>query len=315
MLKKQLPNNIHIDNWKPILEEIGYKLTKVADGYRANAFYRNGDSSNSIAIYPDSCTFYDFPAKKKGTIAELIALSKNLDVGELSDIISMQKEKQVSFLQAIDMPKVYSEDCLTRLTSDYRFFEKRGISKNTQQIFEAKFCSRESFAGRVIFPIRNFNDKIIGFSGRLVNWTDDNPFPKWLIRGRKRFFVFNHRVASKAIKQDNTVILCESIGDCLSLFESGVANSICLFGLSLSPAIIKYLIAMNANIVISTNNDFKKDENRGEHAANKIYEKLTSIFQKESVRVILPPVENDWNDVLVKHGKNYIREWYNSILK
>ena len=50
MLKKQLPNNIQIENWKPILEEIGYKLTPVADGFRTKAIWRNGDSDN-IPIY------------------------------------------------------------------------------------------------------------------------------------------------------------------------------------------------------------------------------------------------------------------------
>lgn len=313
MLKKQLPNNIHIDNWKPILEEIGYKLTPVAEGFRANAYYRGGDSSNSIAIYPDTCTFYDFPAKKKGTIAELIALSKNLDISELGDIIDVQQQNHVSFVQAIDIPKVYSENSLSRLTSDYSFFEKRGISKRTQKIFEAKYCGRESFAGRVIFPIRNFNNKIIGFSGRSINWKDSTPFPKWLIKGRKRFFVYNHVVATPAIKKDNTVILLESIGDCLSMYESGIANTICLFGLSLSPAVLKYLISMNPNIIISTNNDFHKNENRGADAAEKIKQKLINIFNPDKVKIILPPDKNDWGDILVSNGTEYIKNWYSSI--
>lgn len=313
MLKKQIPNNIKISNWQQILEELGYNLTRVGDQIRTNAKYRNGDSSNSIAIYPDSETFYDFPAKKKGSIAELIALSKNLDVGELGDIIQTQIEKNVSFVQAIDIPRTYSESSLSRLMNDYSFFEKRGISKNTQQIFEAKYCMKESFAGRVIFPIRNFNNKIIGFSGRLTNWKESLPFPKWLIRGRKRFFVYNHKIATPSIKENGRVILVESIGDVLSLYEAGIHNAICLFGLSLSPAIIKYLITLNANIIISTNNDFAKDENRGLDAANKIKNKLLNIFNESKVRIILPPILNDWNDILVDKGGGYIKNWYNSI--
>ena len=264
-------------------------------------------------IYPSTNSFYDFPVKKWGSIAELIALSKNLDVSELSDIAYVQNTQHVSFTQAIDIPKVYSENSLARLTTDYSFFEKRRISRKTQQIFEARYCSKERFAGRILFPIRSFQNKIIGFSGRLVNWNDNIKFPKWLHLGRKRFWVFNHITATPAIKKENSIIILESIGDVLSFAESGVFNTVCLFGLTLSPAILKYLITLNPNIIISTNNDFNKEENRGLDAANKIKEKLLGIFNENKIKIILPPILNDWNDILVAEGAGYIRDWYNLV--
>ncbi len=302
-----------ITHWREILESLGYKLINNGKDIRTSAVWRNGNNATSVVIYPEQGKFYDYGEQMGGSIKKLIALTKGIDEGEIEDVLDyIEKKPHVTFTQAINIPRVYSDECLTRLTRDYSYFESRGISKETQMVFEAGFCTRESFAGRMVFPIRDFHNKIIGFTGR---WTKPitNGYPKWLIKGPKRFFVYNHRVATPAIKEKNQIILVESIGDVLSLYECGIHNAICLFGLNISSGVIKYLISLNCEIIIATNKDGDDKGNHGENGAKLIQSKLLKYFNPSKIKIKLP-TSNDFNEMLCEEsGRLKITSWYKSI--
>lgn len=300
-----------IKNWREVLEELGYRLISSGNQYRTRAVYRNGEHSNSILIDPEQGIFYDFPEQRHGTIAELIALTKNITVDEVNETLEYQEKKQISsFVKALDYPKIYNEESFLKLGTNYTYFEKRGISKATQIVFEARFVRKEKLAGRVTFPIRNFHNQIIGVTGRNIYWKDGGGY-KWLILGAKRFFVYPHKIATPAIQKEGIAILVESCGDVFSLYEAGIHNVLCTFGLSINSAITKYLIGLNPHVVISLNRD---ENNRGQEGAEKIKTKLLQYFGVNKVTVNLPPVMGDWNEILCgKDGKQIITKWYNSL--
>ena len=52
------------------------------------------------------------------------------------------------------------------------------------------------------------------------------------------------------------VILVESVGDAMALYEQGIKNVLVMFGLSVNGQIVNYLNSKSINqIFISTNND------------------------------------------------------------
>ncbi len=302
-----------VKNFKEILEELGYKLISSGSSqYVTRAIYRGGNSPRSVLIDPEQGTFYDFPQQRLGSIAELIALTKNITVDEVNETLEYQEKKQISsFVKALDYPKVYNEESFLKLGTNYSYFEKRGISKTTQMVFEGRFVRKEMLAGRVCYPIRNFHNQIIGVTGRNIYWKEGDDFPKWKIVGAKRFFVYPHKIATSAIKKEGIAILVESCGDVFSLYEAGIHNVICTFGLSINSAITKYLIGLNPHVVISLNRDENK---RGQEGAEKIRTKLLQYFGVNKVTVNLPPVMGDWNEILCgKDGKQTITKWYNSL--
>jgi 5S rRNA maturation endonuclease (ribonuclease M5) len=311
MLGKDISNKVPT-NWIDTLSSLGYSLTKIGDNtFHTKAVYRSGDSPRSIAIYGNTGTFYDFPKQRKGTIAELIALTKNVSVEEVNEILEYQERSKISFEQAFNFPKTYNEPKFLKLPRNYIYFENRGISRTIQEKFECRFVNREKFAGRVIFPIRDFNNQIIGITGRSLTWKDNDRFPKWLHCGPKRFFVYNHRLATKAIRGEGIVIILESVGDALSFSQVGIDNTLCTFGLDLNKATIQYLISLNPRIIISTNND---ENGRGKEGAGKIQDKLVrNFFSVNSVNIVLPTQFNDWNEALVKAGEGYLKNWYKSV--
>lgn len=310
----------YLPNFKEVLEELGYKLVNYGNNqFRTRAIYRNGKTPTSVVVSPYN--YYDFgnpdDDQKYGSIFKLIALTTGLSEEEVYkkyagvSIDSKTTEnivKQPSyFVIEEDHPRIYNEELLNKLIKNYEYFSKRGISVSTQKIFEAGLAVKNMFSGRIVFPIRNIDDKIIGVAGRLIY---DNPsLPKWKIKGYKRDFIYNYRIAHPHIKENNYVVLVESIGDLLSLYESGIKNALCLFGLDLSNALIKYLISVDVNIVISTNNDEGKEGTPGIVAALKRKKQLVNYFNSDRIMTLLPNKVNDWNDYLLKFGPEELRKY------
>jgi DNA primase len=160
--------------------------------------------------------------------------------------------------------------------------------------------------GRYVFPIFDDRDDLIGFSGRLINPSDT--LPKWKHVGQKKNFIFPFR-ATEHIQKTKTVMIVESIGDCLKLMECGVNNVLVSFGVSLSPRIIQHLLRLDVNrIVISLNND---EDNGlvGNLAAQEYKEELMNFFDEHQLAIALPTAK-DFGEMSCEA----ILEWKNQYL-
>ena len=114
-------------------------------------------------------------------------------------------------------------------------------------------------------------------------------------------------VNEKYIKQSGEVILVESIGDMLSLWEAGVKNTIVLFGVNLSKTILFYLIKLKIKkIIIALNND--GETKAGNKGAQKILDTLDYYFTKNNSKIALP-TQNDFNDMT----KQEITQWRQNV--
>ena len=187
MLTKANTNLKNIDYYSA-LTNLGYNIPRNSSKVRVKALYRGGQHNNSLSIDFDKNVFYDFGAEdektKKGTLADLIVLSGGKIEGlETVDNSSNPNSNfHLANLKSYILDtKVYSEKCLTKLMPYDDFYLKKGISEKTLKDFEAGYSTRETFAGRILFPVRDFSNKIVGFNGRLVEWNDKSPYRKWLL--------------------------------------------------------------------------------------------------------------------------------------
>jgi DNA primase len=139
---------------------------------------------------------------------------------------------------------------------------------------------------------------------------------RWKHLGAKNKFIFpKYSISSPVIKEKGYVILVEGIGCVLKNFESGYKNTICLFGLSISQAIFKYLISINPKyIIISTNLDEKKEleinSEIGQKTAEKLKRKLSKFFDENNV-IIKLPTKKDFAEM----SKNEVIEWHENLIK
>ena len=100
----------------------------------------------------------------------------------------------------------------------------RNISKETYEKVGAFTYHVEDFAGRLWFPIKDFTGRIVLFQGRHMDFGS----PKYLNYPKKTampMFMLGETIQS-------SVILVEGIFDLLNLYDKGLTNAVCIFGVN-----------------------------------------------------------------------------------
>ena len=312
--KKPSPTSINSENFQGILESIGYNLIDCGDHWRTQALYRDGDNQTAVKIYKNTGVWMDFVENKGSKPFEALVKLTVKDSKQITEILghcSTDNITTYSAVEKIDMEKIYPESSLRKLFPNYNFYLNREISESTQKVFQTGLAGVGKMYRRIVFPIYNEHDQIIGFSGRKVD--NNNNYPKWKHLGRRNnwtYPAFNKKTGvDEEIKLKKEVILVESIGDALALYEQGIKNVLVMFGLSVNNNIVNYLSAYAiSHIYISTNNDKGSGENRGFIAAIKSFIKLSKYFDLDSLTIKFPPKPyNDFGDAHL--GACDLSEW------
>ena len=290
-----------MNEYRSSLEKLGYSLQDCGSHWRTRAIFRNGKTNTSLIIYKDSGVWRDFGGDEqaKPFTALVKETLKTEDPKALKEYLINNPNQKESFTpkeEVIEMEKIYPESYLEKLLPMKTFYEKRGVSSNTQDRFKCGYAGGGKMYRRIVFPIYDLDGQIHGFSGRSV--TNDEHIPKWKHMGRKTNWVYPHHLSHSNIEDKEEVILVESIGDCMALYEAGHENVLMLAGLDISAKIISYLNSFDLKrIIVATNNDNSKDENTGALASIKVAAKLSSVFDLSLIK-INPPVCNDFGEML-----------------
>ena len=285
--------------YKETLQKLGYDLQDCGSHWRTRAIYRNGKTNTSLIIYKDSGVWKDFGLDNQAKPFNALVKEtlKTNDPKILSTyLINNETVHTKPQQERIEMEKIYPESYLDKLLPMKTFYEKRGISNKTQIKFKCGYAGGGKMHRRMVFPIYDLDNQIHGFSGRSV--VDYDNVPKWKHMGRKTNWIYTHHLSHNTIKEKQEVILVESIGDCMALYEAGFENVLMLAGLDISAKMISYLNTVDLNrIIVATNNDNSKQVNTGALASIKITAKLSTVFDLSLIR-INPPVCNDFGEML-----------------
>ena len=217
--------------------------------------------------------------------------------------------------QKIELDKTWDIDILKKLSHNYSYFENRGISAATQIHFKLGVALSGQLKGRVCVPIFDQNrNKIVGFNARLIDyskWHKENGIGKWKILGNKKSFVLNGD--AKSIEKTRTIIIVEGPADILALYECGIKNTICLFGVTISSKQLGFLIKNNPKkIIIALNNE---SSGIGNAASEKLRRTLLNYFSEECVTIGLPEGAKDFCELLETGRRSLIDNWSEKYLK
>jgi len=152
----------------------------------------------------------------------------------------------------------------------------------------------DRFRGRVIFPIFDVRDRIIGFGGRVL----DNTQPKYLnspetIIFNKRRNLYGLNFAKKS--QEKKVILVEGYMDAISLYQNGVNNVVATLGTAMTVEQGRLLKKYFEEIIIAYDSD-----NAGQAAANRGLDLLSDM--EIAVRVMKIEEGKDPDEFIRKMG-------------
>ena len=289
-------------NVKEILTSIGYRLRDVGREFRTKPLYRDSDSDNVLSIKKDTGYWYDFKTNQHGSFDKLIKITLNLDDAKAEEYLknrNWQYESSGIEKEKLEELKVFPSELLDKLEKDHSYWLTRNINEETVSVFEGGVAKEGRMKDRYVLPIFNSKKQIVGFTGRDLTGTKK---AKWKHLGDKSKWVYPLYFNKKEVLDAKSVILVESVGDMLSLWQSGVKNSAVTFGLDINNSLLNLFIRMDLDtIYISFNND---ENQAGNQAAKKLYFKLLKFFDKNQIKVALP-TKNDFGEM----NKEEIQEW------
>lgn len=182
------------------------------------------------------------------------------------------------------------------------FLEKKGY--DIELAYEAGLLSRneenfsyyDRFRNRIMFPLKNAQGRIVGYSGR----TYTNQEPKYLNSPetpifQKRRLLYNLDKARKSIRQNDEIVLLEGFMDVIKSDYAGLKQVVASMGTQLSQEHMMFLKKLTNNITLMFDGDYA-----GREATLKTGQAL--LQQGLNVYVIQLPSGMDPDEYIGKYG-------------
>ncbi|ULA54259.1 DNA primase [Staphylococcus aureus] len=184
------------------------------------------------------------------------------------------------------------------------FLQKKGY--DIELAYEAGLLSRneenfsyyDRFRNRIMFPLKNAQGRIVGYSGRAYTGQE----PKYLNSPetpifQKRKLLYNLDKARKSIRKLDEIVLLEGFMDVIKSDTAGLKNVVATMGTQLSDEHITFIRKLTSNITLMFDGDFA-----GSEATLKTGQNL--LQQGLNVFVIQLPSGMDPDEYIGKYGND-----------
>ncbi|HCZ1481489.1 TPA: DNA primase [Staphylococcus aureus] len=184
------------------------------------------------------------------------------------------------------------------------FLQKKGY--DIELAYEAGLLSRneenfsyyDRFRNRIMFPLKNAQGRIVGYSGRTYTGQE----PKYLNSPetpifQKRKLLYNLDKARKPIRKLDEIVLLEGFMDVIKSDTAGLKNVVATMGTQLSDEHITFIRKLTSNITLMFDGDFA-----GSEATLKTGQHL--LQQGLNVFVIQLPSGMDPDEYIGKYGND-----------
>lgn len=179
------------------------------------------------------------------------------------------------------------------------------IKKENDQI-------RDFFFGRLMVPIKDISGRVIGFGGRVLDDTN----PKYINTPAtpvfdKKSVLFGLSVASKAIRDNNSVVVVEGYLDVVTAHQFGFKNVVASMGTALTANQVSHLKTRTNNFVLAMDSDSAGREAvlRSLKNTYRIFERQLGQKSEVNLSVVLMPSGKDPDSQI----RSNLTEWEKSI--
>lgn len=192
------------------------------------------------------------------------------------------------------------------------FLQKKGY--DIELAYEAGLLSRneenfsyyDRFRNRIMFPLKNAQGRIVGYSGRTYTGQE----PKYLNSPetpifQKRKLLYNLDKARKTIRKTDEIVLLEGFMDVIKSDTAGLKNVVATMGTQLSDEHITFIRKLTSNITLMFDGDFA-----GSEATLKTGQHL--LQQGLNVFVIQLPTGMDPDEYIGKYGDEAFNDFVKS---
>ncbi|WP_071131530.1 DNA primase [Enterococcus timonensis] len=187
--------------------------------------------------------------------------------------------------------------------------EELKLSGLFAQSEDGQFFDR--FQGRIMFPLKNANGSIVGFSGRLTGQEKNKNQPKYLNSPEtplfeKRFMLYNFNQAKGDMRKAQSCFLFEGFMDVIAAFQGGIKNGVASMGTSFTKEQVQLLERTTKELVLCFDGD--------DPGQNAIFKSLQQLKQMSHLRlrIVMLPEKLDPDEFLRQHGAT---EFFNFLTK
>jgi len=165
----------------------------------------------------------------------------------------------------------------------------------------------DEFRNRIIFPIYDRKNRIIGFGGRVI----DDSQPKYLNSPDSLIFSKGHNLFAANLLEKKShnerIVLVEGYMDVVSLFNKGIFYAVASLGTALTKDQGKLLSKLGDNIYICYD---------GDEAGLKAADRAIDILKQEDIKaeVIVLPDGKDPDDYIKSYGKEKFESLFENAL-
>jgi DNA primase len=161
----------------------------------------------------------------------------------------------------------------------------------------------DRFRGRLLFSIRDTQDRAVGIGGRILPESGLKSKAKYVNSPETPLFTKNKLlygldVAHKAIRdgKPRTVLVMEGFTDCIMAHQFGFENAVAVLGTALGPNHVKLLKRFADRIVLILDGD-----EAGQRRTNEVLELF--IAENVDLRILTLPTGSDPCEFLMEHGQ------------
>jgi DNA primase len=160
----------------------------------------------------------------------------------------------------------------------------------------------DRFKNRLIFPIFDYNNNVIGFGGRALS---QNYLAKYINSPETEFFkkgynLYNLNNAKTENKESGIVFVVEGYMDAISLYQAGFKNVVATLGTAMTESHLNLIWRYFNDPVVCFDGD-----RSGQNAAHKISEKLIAHMKPNySLSFLILPSGFDPDSFVRKNGRN-----------
>tara|TARA_Y100000590_G_scaffold465458_1_gene637834 strand:- start:720 stop:2465 length:1746 start_codon:yes stop_codon:yes gene_type:complete len=180
--------------------------------------------------------------KEENVINEILSLSfqwfnNNLNMSESNICNKYLKSRNISQDSIENFKLGYSFNSKSTLYNylKEKLFKDEDILKSNVVKIDKKNNIRDYFFKRLIFPIFDERNNVVGFGGRSL----DNSNPKYLNSPESFFFqkrklLYNLSNAKIVARKKNNLLICEGYMDVISLFQRGIKSVVAPLGTAIT---------------------------------------------------------------------------------
>jgi DNA primase len=270
-----------------------------------------------------------------GNVIQLFAALNDLSATDakiaLGKQLGVYKERALDTGEALlsNATRLYMEQ-LGRKPNAMAYLESRGLQRATMEKFGVGFCwgreymdlkpdqqalaqsaglmreetKKSWLAGRITFPVRDKNGRVVGFGGRLVPSDDYVPHgPKYMNTPETAYFkkselLYGLYEASMGIGRAGRAIVVEGYMDVLMQHQHGVDNVVAVMGAQASENAFKQLWQVTKNVVFCLDPDAAGEKG----ALRSVMAAAPTMTDGCTISIATMPAGVDPDDFTLEHG-------------